>query len=541
MPQQFIEPNRYEFVESLMLERNGLLDSFSVEGRASDGANGDKNGIILVQNNQIFITPPLPGGAPARISAIHPVILKINWKTVTEPTEVTKADYITWEICEKPQYQITVSPDKLKVYFTLYRAEKYAWNLVNCPAAFEAVVRAQPNPAVLLSTLTIEQIIASLDNRFILRNLNIPALYAELENPTYLPVCIAEGRAPQPGKASRLELLLPEHTLQGNGMLQGCSAKEPRDTLEYLRFPGAPFALEGEVFARKLPPEEGIPGFDTDGRVLPPPPPQDIYVAAGDHARLLPCGDIVAMHTGRPRICGGTGSVRRCDFPAVRVLTREMAGAAGELLFAGDLIVTEDIEGPLRIEALGNVYVYGSVCQSTIVATGSIYISGQATGCCLYAGHPGVQQHRLHCLSSLLLTETDGLREAARQLAKNVESRQQSVKYGLVVMLLIEDKYSHIAGLISDLQAALSSMNGEFGPGTDQLLHLLEVFVHPGSFTEMITDSVLGSFSRLLRKLGEDIELLQEEHVIINLARSQGSLLESGGELLLRESCQGNS
>lgn len=273
MPQHYIEPSRYEFVESLMLERKGLLDSFSVEGRASDGTHGDKNGIILVQDNQIFITPPLPGGAPARISAIHPVVLKINWKTVTEPTEVTKADYITWEICEKPQYEITVSPDKLKVHFTLYRAEKYAWNLVNCPAAFEAVVRAQPNPAMLLSTLTIEQIIASLDNRFILRNLNIPALYAELENPTYLPVCIAEGRAPLPGKEARLEFLLPEHTLEGNRMFQGQGApdQKPAEPLEYLRFPGAPFTFAGEVFARKLPPEEGIPGFDTDGRVLPLP------------------------------------------------------------------------------------------------------------------------------------------------------------------------------------------------------------------------------------------------------------------------------
>lgn len=229
---------------------------------------------------------------------------------------MTRADYITWEICEKPQYEITVSPDKLKVHFTLYRAEKYAWNLVNCPAAFEAVVRAQPNPAMLLSTLTIEQIIASLDNRFILRNLNIPALYAELENPTYLPVCIAEGRSPLPGKEARLEFLLPEHTLEGNRMLQGQGApgQKPEDTMEYLRFPGAPFTFAGEVFARKLPPEEGIPGLDTEGRVLPPPPPQDLYFAAGNHAKLLPCGHIVARHTGRPRICGGNSSVRICDF-----------------------------------------------------------------------------------------------------------------------------------------------------------------------------------------------------------------------------------
>lgn len=64
---------------------------------------------------------------------------------------------------------------------------------------------------------------------------------------------------------------------------------------------------------------------------------------------------------------------------------------------------------------------------------------------------------------------------------------------------------------------------------------MLEVFTHPGQFTEFITDSVLNSFSRLLRNLCEDIELLQEEHVFINIARSHNSILESGGELILRD------
>lgn len=64
MPQQFIEPTRYDFVESLMLERTGFLDSFSVEGRTSGGMNGDKDGIILVQNNQIFITPRSLAASP---------------------------------------------------------------------------------------------------------------------------------------------------------------------------------------------------------------------------------------------------------------------------------------------------------------------------------------------------------------------------------------------------------------------------------------------------------------------------------------------
>jgi hypothetical protein len=78
-------------------------------------------------------------------------------------------------------------------------------------------------------------------------------------------------------------------------------------------------------------------------------------------------------------------------------------------------------------------------------------------------------------------------------------------------------------------------MEGASQPCTDQLKQMLEVFTHPGQFTEFITDSVLNSFSRLLRNLCEYIELLQEEHLLINIARSHNSILESGGELILRD------
>ncbi|KAI7266603.1 hypothetical protein KC345_g8140 [Hortaea werneckii] len=538
MPQHFIEPTRYEFVESMMLERSGFLDSSSVEGRLSGGGDGDKNGIILVQNNQIFITPPLPGGKPALISAVHPVVLKINWKTVTEPTEVTSADHITWEICEKPQYQVNVSPDKLKVYFTLYRAEKYAWDLVNCPASFEAAVRAEPNRALTLSTLTIEQIIASLDKSLILRNLNIPAIYTELNKPTYLPVCIAEGKAPLPGKESRLEWSLPEHTILGNGMLLETDRTEFKNPQDYRNFPGAPFVREREVFARKLPPEEGIPGFDVYGGVLPPPPPHDLTFMAGSDARLLSSGKIIALRTGRPRITKGPDRVKNCDFPAVQLISGEKASAAVDMMCAGDVVIQGDLEGPVRIEALGNVYIYGNARQCTITATGSIYVSGQVTLCNLYAGLTGVQQHRLYCFSKLLQEEICGLREAARLLAENVESRQQSVKYGLVILLLLEDKYSHIECLISDLQAALLCMDPSFQPGTDQLKYMLEVFAHPGQFTEFITDTILNTFSRLLGGLYNGIALMQEEYVIIDIARSQDSILQSGGDLNVRTTKQ---
>lgn len=527
MAQHIMERSRYEFFASMLLGRPDLLKLYSVDAQAFAGTDRDKNGVIIIQNNEIFVTSPLPGGKPAVISALHPVILKINEQTLTAPTQVTATDQISWDICEKPQYQITVSDDKLKVYFTLYRAEKYAWNLVNSPASASVTVRAELNREVVLSTLSIEQIIAGFEKSPLIGNLNIPALYEELNHPTYLPVCIAEGKAPVPGTDASLELLFPENL--ANEFNQGEQTANGAEGHEF------PVVHEGDVFARVLPPVEGLPGFDVFGYVLPPPPTQDITLVAGASASLQPCGRIKALLKGRPRITG-TGSFNKTiDFPEVHMIPEDGEALAGVVMFPGDVIVLRDIEQHTVIEALGNVYIYGDVINSTITATGSILVQGKVVDSGLYAGAFGVMHNRLCSFSKLLMQEVGGLREAARMLAETVESVQRTVKYELVVLLLLENKYNHLTAMISNLQELLAGMSPAYPQDIEQLQHMLKVFLHPGQFTESFTDDMLSSFVKLLMDFYDGIALLQEENVRIDIACAHGSIIKSGGNLHIHE------
>ncbi|MHA6531840.1 flagellar assembly protein A [Paenibacillus sp. BAC0078] len=527
MAQHIMERSRYEFFASMLLGRPDLLKLYSVDAQAFTGTDRDKNGVIIIQNNEIFITSPLPGGKPAVISALHPVILKINQQTITAPTQVTACDQISWDICEKPQYQITVSDDKLKVYFTLYRAEKYAWNLVNTPASANVTVRAELNRDVVLSTLSIEQIIAGFEKSPLIGNLNIPALYEELNNPTYLPVCIAEGKAPVPGTDASLELLFPENL--ANEFNRG------EQTAKETEHQGSPAIREGEVFARKLPPQEGLPGFDVFGYVLPPPPPQDITLIAGAYASLQPSGEITAQRNGRPRITGSGSFVKTVDFPEAHIIPEDGEPAAGTIMFPGDVVVLRDIEQHTVIEALGNVYIYGNVFNSTITATGSILVRGKVVDSGLYAGAFGVMHNRLCSFSKLLMQEVGGLREAARLLAETVESVQRTVKYGLVVLLLLENKYNHLPAMISNLQELLAGMSPAYPQDTEPLKRMLDIFLHPGRFTRFFTDNVLSSFEKLLMDFYDGIAFLQEENVRIDIAGSHGSIIKSGGNLHIHE------
>ncbi|CQR58815.1 flagellar assembly protein A [Paenibacillus riograndensis] len=523
MPQHTIERSRYEFIASMLLGKTDLLNLYSVDPQTFGGTDEAKNGVIIIQNNEIFITPPLSGGKPAVISAIHPVVLKINGQVITGPTPITSADDLTWEICEKPQYQITVSDDKLKVYFTLYRAERYAWNLVNNPASAFVTVRAEMNREMLLSTLSIEQIMAGFDKSPIVSSLNIPALYEELNNPTYLPVCIAEGKAPVPGTNASLELLLQQKIEN--------QFKSLDDSAQETGCPEFFMVQEGEVFAKKLPPAEGLPGFDVYGGVLPPPPPQDLTLFSSPCAALLPGGEIKACRKGRPRITGSGTFVKTIDFPQTFLVPPSDSEAGGTLMFPGDVIAAHDLSRNTVIEALGNVYIFGDVRNSRIAATGSIFISGKVADSELYAGGYGAAHNRLCSFTELVAKEVAGLREAARHLAETVESTVQTVKYGLVIMLLLESKYAHLPRMIRDMQELLSGMSTDYPQDTKILKHLMEFFLNPGRFTDQITDAGIGSFLSLLKNLAQSICQMQEERVRIDIAGSHDSIIKSGGDV----------
>ncbi len=451
MPQRTLDYSRHVFSKTMpafstTFPMESSTPSYPVSGM---GGNEDKDGIIIVQNDQIFITPPLRGGKAALISAVHPVVLKMDGGKVTEPIRVTSAKHLSWEISEKPQYQITISEDKLRAYFTLYRVEKYAWKLVNCPASAEVSVRAEPDYDLLLSKLTVDQILAGFPKSSFIPNLNIPALYAELNNPTYLPVCIAVGKAPVPGTNGRLELLLqPDMTGE-------FSSSEAPDPLNYLGYPGIASVLPGEVLARKLPPREGLPGFDVYGGILPSPQPEDIRLIPAADTSLLPGGEIIALREGRPRITGIGTPVVSIDFPSAYIMPEGLDTGDGAFMFAGDVVAPEGIREQSIIEVLGNVYIYGDVQGAVIAATGSIVIRGTVTDCQLYSGCYGVRQGRLHLHPAHLIEEITALRKAARLLEQNLQSRQQTVKYGLVVMLLLESKCSHIPGLLTGFQKLL--------------------------------------------------------------------------------------
>ncbi|MNC41249.1 hypothetical protein D3C75_900070 [compost metagenome] len=152
------------------------------------------------------------------------------------------------------------------------------------------------------------------------------------------------------------------------------------------------------------------------------------------------------------------------------------------------------------------MYIYGDVRHAVIAASGSIVIRGTVTDSHLYSGHYGAVQHRMYQFPDHLIEELEALRTAACLLEKNLLSRQQSVKFGLVVMLLLESK-----------------------------------FLHPGQFTEFITDTVLGSFLKQLEELRDRIAGMHEGQTRIDIGQAEDCIIHAGGDLYIHRESVKNS
>ena len=162
------------------------------------------------------------------------------------------------------------------------------------------------------------------------------------------------------------------------------------DSFGLLRFPTrSTLRQRGRGLHRELPPRRGIPGFDVEGGILPPPPPQDIYFAARDDARLLPNGEITALRTGQPRICGDSGSVTTCDFRPYASSPRKWRQRP-VIMFQVTSLYPQILKALCVLEA----FVRGA-CMSTHslpiynYSYSNIYISGQVTSCGLHTGLAG--------------------------------------------------------------------------------------------------------------------------------------------------------
>ncbi|WP_310829938.1 FapA family protein [Paenibacillus pedocola] len=483
----------------------------------------DLGGRVLVRTGKIFVQDPLPGGTPAVISAAPPVVILVNGQPVSGPAEVTSQDMIEWEIIEPPLYTITVSEDRLQAFFTLYSPKRYQWKLNDYYSASMVEVEAALDTETVVEQLGLNRIITDFEHRGIIQNLNISGIHAELQNPTYQPITAAKGRAAVPGENAQLELFFSETIENEFSEIEG-----QVDFRSHLRIPSV---IRGEVIARKIPFVEGIPGCDVYGEILYPPLPNDVNIIAKNNTVVLINNEIRALREGRPRVTGD--KIKYFDITTTYIVPGNVNIKTGNILFSGDVIVRGNVEDNMIIESLGNVYVDGSIYNSTITATGSILVKGNVVNSKLYSGYFGVLYNRIFNCSKLLIEEALLLRTAVRLLIQAVQARKQSVKYGQAVVLLLESKFHKIPQLTKELLSVLATVQASYHQDLQQTLHFLNLLLKPAQLVDFMNEAALNGVIGMLEELHTGVARLQETKVEVNIGKCQNSTLKSNGDIMI--------
>lgn len=523
MPNRMSEQELNRLINMLELSQDGRDAEFEDSFMVSDDQDHDNGGRVLVRADKIFVQDPLPGGPPAVIMGVLPVKIYVNGEQLTGPAEVTTADTVEWEISEPPLYSITVSEDRLRAFFTLHSTKRFCWKLNDHLSAGMVEVDAVMDTENIVGILGLNQILADFERRGIIQNLNISGIHAELQNPGYQPVTAAKGRAAVPGENAYLELFFSETIENEYSEIEG-----QVDYRSHLRIPSA---IRGEVLARKIPVVEGIPGYDVYGEILYPPPPLDITILAKNNTVMLTGNEIRALREGRPRVTGDR--IKYFDICTSYLVPGNVNIKSGNIMFSGDVVVRGDVEDNMIIESLGNVYVAGSIYNSTITATGSILVKGNVVNSRLYSGYFGVMYNRIYNTSKLLIEECRILQKSVRLLVQAVHSRKQSVKYGQAVLLLLESKFQKIPQLIKELLSVLATVKASYHQDLEQTLHFLNLFLNPAQLVDFMSEAALSGVIGMVEELHMGVARMQETKVEVNIGKCQNSTLKSNGDIII--------
>ncbi|MEX1030452.1 MAG: FapA family protein [Paenibacillaceae bacterium] len=498
-------------------------DPISEDSKLYDDNNNEQNGSIQVKDQRIIVRNPFGRGTYPIIKAAERMKLFVNNKEVHSETVVNEKDSIHWEVEEKPLFEITISKDKLFAYFHLHSKQRCPWRLVNQEPSKRLTLTIEEDTYIVLETVRLSDVVTRLEQMSIVAQIDFASIQQELLLPTHQPIIVARGVEPIPGVDAKLELYFSQQVESHFFEVEG--------SINFRNHLRIPTVNKGDPMAKKIPSVNGTPGYDVLGSVSIPPPPKDVYIETKPSVELTSNGVVIAQMQGRPRITGS--KIKTFDVSTSFVINGNMDIETGNIVFSGDVIVHGDVTDNMIIESLGNVYIHGNVYNSTITATGSINVRGNVMASKLYSGYFGVLFNRLYHTTKLLCTHIEKMLNASKLLIQVLESKKQEVRYGQIIMLLLENKMKEIYSLIKELLVVIANIQQIKQDEYAKLKEVSEIFLQPTKLLDMATYNFVQSYLALLKDTHQEVARMQEAHVNISINQCHKSELKSNGDIII--------
>ena len=217
---------------------------------------------------------------------------------------------------------------------------------------------------------TADGIRAFLESNDVEHGLKEDVLLSIDDSPPYKqPVLVAEGTKPTNGTDARIQYNFETDSAK-------IHIKEIEGKVDFKELNRVQNVVEGQVLAKKIPAEQGEPGYTVTGKLLPAKDGKDRSIPIGQNVRLSEDGmSAFAEINGLVKMLSGKVTVE-----PVYLVEGDVNMKEGNIKFLGTVVVKGNVDDGFDVNAAGNIEVMGSVGRCNLSAEGDIIVHQGITG-----------------------------------------------------------------------------------------------------------------------------------------------------------------
>lgn len=184
------------------------------------------------------------------------------------------------------------------------------------------------------------------------------------------PVLIAKGKAPVNGSDAEINYLFE------TGVFRKAFAEDEYGRVDYRQVENLQNVTVGQKIVEKIPPTPGEPGYNVRGEEVKASPGKDKQVKLGKNVSWTEDNlAILSTINGEPTLVNNKVGVHE-----VHEIKGDVNFQSGNINFLGNVVIQGNVESGFKIEAEGDVTVFGNVDSADIKAGGNLFIKGGISG-----------------------------------------------------------------------------------------------------------------------------------------------------------------
>lgn len=484
------------------------------------------DGSIAIKDGKVYVTNPYGSGRLPVLTAGDHVEVYVNGNKITVPSVVKEVDRIEIKPRDIPpslSAEVELSKDRMKAYLVIRKKPGCRYSICNSLPVCELKVTANLEREIPPEPVSFTQVIGLLHRNGVIYGINSKAIQQAIADQSEdVRVVAASGLLPRPGVDAEIVYKFP---LDDQMHLQVNPYSERI----------IPSVAIGEILATKKPAVAGVEGIDVTGQPVAPRPPQDEPIRIKKGVKLINDGlTAVAMVAGRPVLEGQRR--KTLSVLPVYMVNGDVNMETGNITFKGDIVVTGSVLDGFKVEAGGNIEVFGDVHWAELFTNGNIIIHKMAVTSNIQAGGLSLAYKQitkvLYTLKARIFALIQAIETVKRQPAFSVVDLQRNGE-GHLVQLLLDFKFKDIPKEVAKLSTIIKETERELQPEVVEVEQILtEKLCNLGPLrikeTAELT-TVLGELERAI----DCVEIIVDStsNIVVNYV--QNSTIQASGDIIL--------